>query len=402
MAKEAEYGRERSHERVLGTIIDRSHTIAPEALTRLLVDELAVMGASDVALYLQDYDQELLLPLTSEGLADREPEPIEGSVAGRAFTTDLPVERVVDGGERIWLPMLNGTERVGILALTLPLLTEDDSRLLRRVAGLVADLIVTKGAQTDLYFRTRRRRPMSLAAEMQWHLLPPLTITTPRVGIAGALEPAYEVGGDAFDYAINGDLAEFAIVDAMGHGLRSSLMASAAVGSYRHSRRAGIDLPATYGGMDAVVAQQFGDDEFVTAQIATLQLESGLLRWVNAGHPAPLLVRGLRVVRELQSSVTLPAGIGGAAPEVSEVALEPGDRVLFYTDGVVEQRVVRGEQFGKERMIDLLLREVASGLPVIETVRRASHRLLRHRGGTTTDDATILLVEWRGRGADTG
>jgi len=389
-------------EQVLGTIIDRSHTVAPEALTRLLIEELGVIGVTDLAVYLQDYDQELLLPLTSEGLVDREPEPIEGSVAGRAFTTDSPIERVVDEGVRIWLPMLDGTERVGVLALTLPHLSEDDGRLLRRIAGLVANLIVLKGAYSDLFFLTRRRQPMSLAAEMQWRLLPPLTITTPRVSIAGAVEPPYAVGGDAFDYALNGDLAEFAIVDAMGHGLRASLMATASVSSYRHSRRARLDLPATYRNMDAVVAQQFGEDHFVTAQLATLQLDTGLLRWVNAGHPAPLLIRGRRVVRELQSSVTLPVGIGGADPEVAEEALQPGDRVLFYTDGVIEERVVEGEQFGRDRMVDLLLREIASGLPVGETVRRTSRTLLRHRGGTTTDDATIVLVEWRGREPENG
>jgi len=395
-------GREQVAEQVLGTIIDRSHTVAPEAVTRLLIEELGVVGATDLAVYLQDYDQELLLPLTSEGLVDREPEPIEGSVAGRAFTTDSPIERVVDEGVRIWLPMLDGTERVGVLALTLPHLSEDDGRLLRRIAGLVANLIVLKGAYSDLFFLTRRRQPMSLAAEMQWRLLPPLTITTPRVTIAGAVEPPYAVGGDAFDYALNGDLAEFAIVDAMGHGLRASLMATASVSSYRHSRRARLDLPATYRNMDAVLAQQFGEDHFATAQLATLQLDTGLLRWVNAGHPAPLLIRGRRVVRDLQSSVTLPVGIGGADPEVAEEALQPGDRVLFYTDGVIEERVVEGEQFGRDRMVDLLLREIASGLPVGETVRRTSRTLLRHRGGTTTDDATIVLVEWRGREPENG
>lgn len=107
------------------------------------------------------------------------------------------------------------------------------------------------------------------------------------------------------------------------------------------------------------------------------------------------------MVRDLSSSLTLPAGIGGDDPEVAEEALQPGDRVLFYTDGVVEQQVVAGEQFGKERMIDLLLREVASALPVVETVRHVSRTLLRHRGGTTTDDATIFLVEWRGRAPET-
>lgn len=63
---------------------------------------------------------------------------------------------------------------------------------------------------------------------MQWHLLPPLVMTTPQVSVAGALEPAYEVGDDAFDYALNDGTLHLAILDAMGHGLRAAVMANVA------------------------------------------------------------------------------------------------------------------------------------------------------------------------------
>jgi len=89
---------------------------------------------------------------------------------------------------------------------------------------------------------------------MQWQVLPALTVTTPRVAIAGALEPAYDVGGDAFDYAINGDVAHVAIVDAMGHALEASQMSTVAIGAYRHSRRLRAGLEETHRAMDAVVS----------------------------------------------------------------------------------------------------------------------------------------------------
>jgi serine phosphatase RsbU (regulator of sigma subunit) len=75
------------------------------------------------------------------------------------------------------------------------------------------------------------------------------------VAVAGAIEPAYAVGGDAFDYAINGDIAHVAIIDAMGHGLQASQMACVAIGSYRHSRRERLGLIDTHRAMDAVVAR---------------------------------------------------------------------------------------------------------------------------------------------------
>jgi hypothetical protein len=128
---------------------------------------------------------------------------------------------------------------------------------------------------------------MSLAAELQWQLLPPLTFSTPRVVIAGLLEPAYEVAGDAFDYALNGHTAHLAVLDLVGHDLTTSAVT---IGSYRHSRRTGLDLAATHGAMDRAVAAQFGGERFVTGQLALLDCATDRLQWVNAGHlPTPIV-----------------------------------------------------------------------------------------------------------------
>ncbi|MGI8685804.1 MAG: PP2C family protein-serine/threonine phosphatase [Acidimicrobiales bacterium] len=152
--------------------------------------------------------------------------------------------------------------------------------------------------------------------------------------------------------------------------------------------------------MDRAVAGQFDEEHFVTVQMAHLDVGSGQLRWVNAGHPHPLLVRQRRVVRALDSPTTLPLGFGGADPLVSEEALEPGDRVLFFTDGITEEHLSGGELFGETRLIDLLEQVAQDGGPVQETVRRLSHALKRARGEVTNDDATLFLVEWRGGSAD--
>ena len=105
------------------------------------------------------------------------------------------------------------------MAVTLDTVDDDDRRLLRRLAGLVADMLVTKNAYTDQFFQARRREPMSVAAEIQWSLLPPLSMSVPQVAVAGILEPAYDVAGDSFDYALNDDILHVAMIDAMGHGL---------------------------------------------------------------------------------------------------------------------------------------------------------------------------------------
>ncbi len=255
---------------------------------------------------------------------------------------------------RLFVPMLDGSDRVGILVFTLDAVDDHDRRLARRLAGLVADILVTKSMYTDKFFQARRRQPMSLSAEMQWQLLPPLMMTTPQVAIAGALEPAYDVAGDSFDYALNDDTLHVAVIDAMGHGLDAAVMATLAIGAYRHGRRSHTDLSGLYTAMDAALSDQFGPDRFATAQMARLDLTSGRLRWVNAGHPAPLLLRQSHVLCSLDSPTTLPVGFGGATPIVSERMLERGDRVLFFTDGLVEEHQRGGVQFGEPRLRELI------------------------------------------------
>jgi hypothetical protein len=387
-------------ERLLGTMIDRAHEMPPQLIAPLVSEVIAAIGGRDVAVYLQDYDQMTLVPLPGQGLVGGEPEPIEGSLPGRAFLGDAMVEQSVDDGVRLFVPLLDGSDRVGVLAFTAAIPDEDNRRLARRFAGLLADVLVTKGGYTDRFFQARRRRPMSLSAEMLWSIVPPLMMTTPQVAVAGILEPAYDVGGDIFDYALNDDVLHVAIIDAMGHGMGAAVMATVAVAAYRHARRGDVDLADLYAAIDHAVAGQFDQDSFATLQMARLDVGSGLLRWVNAGHPHPLLLRDRRVVRTLHSPTTLPAGIGGATPHVSEEALEPGDRVLFFSDGITEEHTTGGEQFGVARLVDQLERAEQSGGPVQETVRRLSHALMRARGGATSDDATLFLLEWRNEPAD--
>jgi hypothetical protein len=386
-------------ERLLGQLLDRAHEMPPHLVGPLVAEEVRVVGGREVAILLQDYAQLHLVPLAGRGLTG-DPVPIDGSLAGEAFLSSTTVERSRPDGVRMYLPLLDGSDEVGVMALTLDKVGEDDRRLLRRLAGLVADMLVTKNGYTDRFFLTRRREPMSVAAEIQWSLLPPLSMRTPQVELSGMLEPAYDIAGDSLDYALNGEILHMAVIDAMGHGLDASVMATVAVGAYRHARRADVNLEELYAFMDAAVQDQFEPDHFVTAQMMRLHTRTGVLEWVNAGHPAPLLVRGHRVLRTLEGPGTLPVGVGGAAPQVNTTRLRTRDRVLFYTDGVVEERSGSGEQFGEARLHDAVERVGPAARSVQEMVRALSHGLLRERGGVTTDDATLFLLEWRGGSAD--
>ena len=377
----------------------RSEELPPDELVAALAEAVAERGAQDLALFLVDYEQAHLRAVPVRGGPDRDLIPVSGTVAGRSFATATVLE-AVDGGIRtLWVPLVERANRLGVLSVALASadpLDEDDAAFFRELGRMAGHLLTAAERYTDVYHRLRRRQEMSLAAEIQWSALPPTSFETPAVALAGHLEPAYDVGGDTFDYSMNGDVLEFALVDAMGHGLEASFLATAALGRYRQSRRAAHGLAATFELMDATVRSIFGGGTFVTAVLARLDCTTGHLTWCNAGHPRPMLLREGRVVDELASEPALPLGLGPCDAEIGTAALQPGDRVLVYTDGVVDARAPGGEPFGEDRLRDFLEQEAASGAMTNETLRRLTRRLTEHLGTALSDDATVLLVEWRG------
>ncbi|MCW2547827.1 MAG: protein serine/threonine phosphatase [Mycobacterium sp.] len=390
-------------------VLQTGHLVAPDQLAQLISQGACHLGAKRTTLYLVDYEQRTLSPLLATPDPDRQPLSVEATLAGRAFRTVTPLVSDPDTKDRVrlWIPLLDGVERLGVVEFVIARdrpLSQGDREAFGQFAHLAAELVVTNGMYTDVYEWTRRREPMSLAAEMQHSLLPPLTFGTDRIVISGLLAPAYEVGGDAYDYALNGPIAHVAVFDAIGHGLQASLLAQLTVAAYRNGRRAGLDLADTAQQIDDALASQFGAERYATALLAQLNIETGLLRWVNAGHPAPMLLRDGHVVKELHCEPLLPLGLNGLVgdqqlirgAQVAEESLQPGDRLLFLTDGVDEARTENGEFFGRKRLAEFAAREAASGLPTPEVMRRLQQSILRHLTQGLQDDATTLFVEWLG------
>jgi serine phosphatase RsbU (regulator of sigma subunit) len=302
------------------------------------------------------------------------------------------------------VPLLNASERAGVLALTFASLNDSIRRQCDELGRALGELIVVRGLYTDAYARCRRRAEMSVAGELQWQILPPLGAEVPSLTVAGLLEPAYDVGGDGFDFALNGDDLDLIIYDAVGHDLQSSVLSALVMASFRQARRAGYPLDQWCSRADQAVQAAFSDLSYATAQVARLHGPTGVLRWVNAGHPLPLLVRGGRVVGEISGAVRPPVGLGHlrlpANDPTTETSLEPGDRVLFYSDGLVEGGHDRRQPFGVERLVDLLERAQMDQLACAETLRRLAQAVLDHSEYRLRDDATLLLVEWRGPSAN--
>ena len=384
---------------------DESPNAEPDALGRLLragvrtkpghirefVEEAReLVGAKQARLYVADYGLQHLREI--DGHRD-DARLIDSTLEGRAFMSAEPV--VGESSPVVLVPLLDGANRVGLLELEYHDASEVPSRLPDDLLALFVLVVMNMRRYSDEWDRARRVRPLSVAAEIQWGLLPPLTCSTAAVSIGGMLEPAYSIGGDSFDYAFNGARLDFAIIDAIGRGMPAVLMSATAINTLRNTRRAAMDLTSTYETTDRVIETQFGDHNFVTAQLGSLDVDSGVLSWVSAGNIPPMLVRNGTYGGDLECAPSLPLGLGGDVVEVATAALQRGDRVLFYTDGMTESRSPDRELFGTERLADLLVRASLEELGVFETARRLSRSVVEYTGGLD-DDATLVLVEYHG------
>jgi serine phosphatase RsbU (regulator of sigma subunit) len=369
--------------------------MAPDDLAATVATEARKLGVHETVLYLADYEQVTLLPLPGIGVPERQTLPIEGTMAGLAFRRVEVVSGTGEHDHRLWAPLLDGVERLGVAELVLSAEpTGDQLRELRAMVTLAAELLVTNDAYSDVFSRLRRRKALSLAAEIQWELLPPLTFGTDRVVVTGGLEPAYDIGGDSFDYSLNGSTMDLLVLDSVGHGLPAAVLASVAIGAYRHARRNLHDLPDIAADINLAIASQLGASQFATAVLARLDIGSGRLRWINAGHPDPLIVRGSSLVKPPACPPSRPLGLQESRPMVCETRLEPGDRLVLYTDGITEARSPDGEFFGERRLADFISAAVAAGDPAPEMVRRLVRSVLVHQGDQLQDDASIVVLEW--------
>ncbi len=390
-------------------LVRRSHLLPPGDIARTLAQAAAPLGVTGVGVHMADLQQRYLWAVPGGIEQDEQPLDIESTLAGQAFRATQPqVVPAAGGRQRVWLPLLDGTERLGVLEL---LCTDAGGAMLPRLtmlASLAGLVVAGKSVCSDTYARAKRSHEMALQGELVWAFLAPRTFATERVLVAASIEPAYEVGGDAFDYSLAGDLLHVSLFDAAGHDLAAGLVASVAMASCRSTRRAGGSLPEAATNADQAIASHFSKDRFATALLCELNLSSGQFRWIPCGHPPPLLIRGQEVT-ELFARPHLPLGLSGidrivrarrrdpsppGPPPVYSEQLRPGDRLLLYTDGVTEGRSADGASFGIPRLTEFVIGLGSAGTPAPEALRLLNNQVLEHQRGRLSDDATVIVVEW--------
>jgi hypothetical protein len=384
----------------LATLLDGMHLSASEHLPTAVASAGRALGMQ-VVVYLVDYSQQTLTPLRGSGVPPRQPVDVDATLPGRAYCEVRTLTSRRDDQVRLWVPLLDGVERLGLLEVVLDGDLDDQDPSLheqcRWLSYLTGHLVTAVTSYGDHLDAVRRTRPRSPAAEPIWQLLPPPTAGVGSFTVAGHVEPSATVGGDAFDYALSEERADLAIFDATGHSLASGSVVAAAMSAYRSTRRNGGGLYDQARSIDEMVAEHFvGEGKFVTGILCELDLVDGRLRYVVAGHPHPFVLRQGKVVKVLAGGSRPLFGLPTAELTVGEEYLQRDDWLVLFTDGIVEARDSEGRQFGTDRLIHFLQREAAGELPPPETVRRLMRSVVVHQNNVLQDDATVLLARWDG------
>ncbi|GGK84655.1 PP2C family protein-serine/threonine phosphatase [Mangrovihabitans endophyticus] len=362
----------------------------PDRLGEVVAQHLRTEAAADRV-------EMLLSDLTMSGLwpALDPHRPAGGPMSQRCFGSQLPVtERVGDPG-RVHLPITAFGDRLGVLFVETGRAV--DKALVDQLALVADELAVALRAaerDTDRYRRVQRRERLTMAAELQWDLLPGRSLGDPRFLVAGQLEPAYDVHGDHFDWSVTGDRLTVTVLNGFGDGLPAALLTTTSVNAMRNARRSGAGIVEQAElASDAVYARHGGAMHTATL-LLELDLMSGRVDAVDAGSPQAMIARDGEI-RPVSLEQQLPLGMFAETRyETQEFHLQPGDRMLIVSDGV-HAAVPRGRQPYGHAALPAALRgtRLQPATEAVGTVMRGLRDY--HAGADQEDDAVMVCLDWR-------
>ncbi|MDG4795929.1 PP2C family protein-serine/threonine phosphatase [Micromonospora sp. WMMD1082] len=368
--------------------VDRARAAVTAAPVDLLTTRVGALlereyGITDTELLQVDYRLAALIPLTGG-----EEVTAPGHPAWRCFDHQSPVYANGTG----YLPVSMRGEQRGVLRVA-PVTGEEQLAGLAEIATALAHELAAVDAGTDVYRTARRSRRLTLAAEVQWELLPGRSRLRPSFSLAGQLEPAYAVRGDSFDWSDDGERVWLATINGMGEGVTASMLTTLATCALRNARRAGIPLADQAALADQAIYDLHRGDQYLSTLLLELDLRSGLLTAVDAGSPRLVLLRGGEVsVQPLEAQ--FPLGMfEGTDYREQHLQLQRGDRLFMISDGVVEA-TGRSARYG-ETALDRMLRRT-SPLTPLDAVRSLLGDLRAFVAGDLTDDAVVVCLDWLG------
>ncbi|MFJ6436028.1 PP2C family protein-serine/threonine phosphatase [Streptomyces sp. NPDC091416] len=372
---------------------------APHALVETVRNALVTAyDARSVQLLLADYGMTVLKPVGPAAGSERTLS-MNNRPQGRTFGSQRPHEEPAGNGDQIdhHFPVTVRGERLGVLSVRLPAASSTPQTMeeLAHVADLLGHEIIVAERATDHYQRARRITRLTLAAEMQWQLLPARAFTAAEYAIGAQLEPAYAIHGDNFDWAADGDQLTVSVTNGMGEGIQASLLTNLAVNALRNARRAGIGIADQAALADQALYDQHRGSAHVSTLLLRFDLATGTVDVVDAGSPQLWRLRG-RTVSRVDLDAQLPLGMFEESQYmVQSLQVLPGDRLLLVSDGVYDAVSPRGEAYVERGLARVIL--ATRLLPAASVPGAVLRELADYRDADTLDDALVVCIDWFGR-----
>jgi serine phosphatase RsbU (regulator of sigma subunit) len=370
-------------------VADVLNKVPPHLLGEQIVAEAQrLTGVSSVAIYLVDIDGTRLWRLAG---APEFPESLEAPLAVGPEISRESVELL----RRVLAEELPGTVMAPMLlrgrALGILLLVGPSEAPLVALARQAAASLTLASDYTDVFDQTRRRKETSAAAEIQQNLLPPRIARVAGGVLAGNVLPSYEIGGDWFDYIENRDGAWIGIADSMGTGTTAASLSAIALGAFRAKRKFSPDLADVAAAIHQTLVELDVDGAFVNVVLARWHGPSSRLSWLTCGDQAPLVISPDGQLEQLSDPDHEGLGLGG--PDrvftVSHRRLEPGERLLLLSDGVLGRRTSGGGTIGLDGIRGAVAR--ARDLSAPSAVRAIEDAIHDASSDELEDDATVVV-----------
>ncbi len=329
-------------------------------------------------------------------------------LVGQAAETQTPVvvrdvrrdPRYVDARpltrSEIVIPLMAGGSVLAVLNLEsnrVGYYRKKDLKLLQAFGSQAAMAIENASLFTEVRQKRFLEKELELAGEIQRALLPRTPPEIPGIEVATYFAPTQSVGGDLYDLVQLGEeRLGIAIGDISGKGTPAAIMMASLYASFRSLTRRKLTLPEIMSRLNDLLCESFGIGRYATFFYGVLDRAGGKISYSNAGHFNPLLISSGSEPRRLSEGGIVLGFIPGKDYEEGSVALEPGDLIVLYTDGIVEATNSDGEMFGEQRVAEIAGRlKGGSAADVLKGLREAVESLCT--GCPQEDDITLVVVK---------
>ncbi|MCX6556579.1 MAG: SpoIIE family protein phosphatase [Candidatus Aminicenantes bacterium] len=272
-------------------------------------------------------------------------------------------------------------------------ISDEAASLFRGLAAFMAISLEKFRYIGQMLEKEKMEKELQVARDIQQSFLLQQPQKFPGLDIAFLNIPSSKVGGDYYDVIpLNEREIIFSVNDVSGHGVPASLLMAIFRSSFVFQLRRGGDIASTISHLNRLIAETTEPNLYVTSFTAKLDCRTGILSYINAGHPLPLVLRGKELLM-LESGSTVVGMFAEVDYPVSSFAMQPGDRLIMYTDGVIEAENEDGEEYSLARLSAAVvgrrdLPAVAMQAALIDDLRSFCRRK------DFSDDVTLMIVKY--------